>query len=149
MPYTVVVGTDGSPEAERAVMVAADLARTYDDAMVHVVAAIDAVPIEIPVAMLATVEDEWERAANDAGNHALERAASLVRDRGVAVSTHVMRGGPASCLQHKCQDVGADLLVVGKHGTRWDRNFLVGSTAERCVRHAPCSVLVVTPEPPR
>jgi universal stress protein A len=37
---------------------------------------------------------------------------------------------------------GADLIVLGSHGRRGLRRFLLGSVAESTVRHAPCSVLV-------
>lgn len=38
-----------------------------------------------------------------------------------------------------------DLCVMGSHGRRGWRRFLLGSTAELTVRHAPCSVLVTRP----
>lgn len=37
---------------------------------------------------------------------------------------------------------GYDLVVIGSHGRRGLRRFLLGSVAETVVRHAPCSVLV-------
>jgi nucleotide-binding universal stress UspA family protein len=36
-----------------------------------------------------------------------------------------------------------DLVVMGSHGRRGFRRFILGSVAETVVRHAPCSVLVV------
>ena len=36
-----------------------------------------------------------------------------------------------------------DLVIMGTHGYRGFRRFLLGSVAEATVRHAPCSVLVV------
>jgi nucleotide-binding universal stress UspA family protein len=41
----------------------------------------------------------------------------------------------------------ADLIVVGTQGMSGVAKFLMGSTAERVCRHAPCSVLVVRHEP--
>jgi universal stress protein A len=37
----------------------------------------------------------------------------------------------------------ADLIVISTHGYTGLKHVLLGSTAERVVRHAPCSVLVV------
>jgi nucleotide-binding universal stress UspA family protein len=144
MSYTIVVGTDGSPAAEHAVMAAADLAAAHADSTVHVVTAVDTVPIEIPVSLLPMVADDWARATKEVSNTAIERTKELMSERGVSVTTHILSGEPAKCLQQVCEDTGADLLVVGKHGSRRSRHFLIGSTAERCVRHATCSVLVVT-----
>jgi universal stress protein A len=36
-----------------------------------------------------------------------------------------------------------DLIVIATHGWTGLRHIVVGSTAERVVRHAPCAVLVV------
>ena len=38
---------------------------------------------------------------------------------------------------------GADLVVTGTHGRTGVSRLLIGSVAERVLRHAPCSVLVV------
>ena len=40
-----------------------------------------------------------------------------------------------------------DMLVVGTHGLTGLRRLLIGSIAERMVRHAPCSVLVARADP--
>ena len=39
--------------------------------------------------------------------------------------------------------MAADLIVVGTHGFKGVENPLMGSTAERVVRHASCPVLIV------
>jgi len=42
--------------------------------------------------------------------------------------------------------LNADLIVIGRHGDKgMFEHMMLGSTAERVVRHAPCSVLVVMP----
>jgi nucleotide-binding universal stress UspA family protein len=40
----------------------------------------------------------------------------------------------------------ADLIVIASHGYKGLRRFVLGSTAERVVRHAHCPVLVVKPK---
>ena len=39
----------------------------------------------------------------------------------------------------------ADLIVLGSHGSRGVRRFLLGSVSENVARHATCSVLIVKP----
>jgi nucleotide-binding universal stress UspA family protein len=45
----------------------------------------------------------------------------------------------------RAQQWQADLLVVGSHGHTGLKHWLLGSVAERVVRHAPCPVLVARP----
>ena len=52
---------------------------------------------------------------------------------------------PAYGIQEKDEVNGLDLIVMGSHGRRGVRRWLLGSVAEVTVRHAPCSVLVVHP----
>jgi len=55
-----------------------------------------------------------------------------------------MRVGHAGqVLPHYALEVGADLLIIGHsgHSGIWGR--LLGTTADKVVDHAPCSVLVV------
>lgn len=48
-------------------------------------------------------------------------------------------------LQH-VENVGATLVVLGTRGKTGLREFLVGTTAEKIVQHAPCSILAVKPD---
>ncbi len=44
------------------------------------------------------------------------------------------------------RDLPADLIVMGRHGHRGAmEHLLIGSVAERVVRHAPCTVMVTRP----
>lgn len=49
---------------------------------------------------------------------------------------------PSTGIQHHVEDGGHDLVVMGSHGRRGFRRWVLGSVAELVVRHAPCSVLV-------
>ena len=59
------------------------------------------------------------------------------------VSFHSVESSPAAGLDDWARTRGADLIVVGSHGHRGLRRWLIGSVAEATVRHAPCSVAVV------
>ncbi|HVT61101.1 MAG TPA: universal stress protein [Thermoanaerobaculia bacterium] len=50
---------------------------------------------------------------------------------------------PAAEILRLADDLEPDLLVLGTHGRRGLRRLLVGSVAERVLRHSTCSVLVV------
>jgi nucleotide-binding universal stress UspA family protein len=54
-----------------------------------------------------------------------------------------LEGDPAEEIVHYCADAGIDLLVMGTHGRTGLERLLMGSTAEKVMRDASCSVLVV------
>jgi nucleotide-binding universal stress UspA family protein len=62
---------------------------------------------------------------------------------GRAVNATVLPGSPADEIVRFARERGPDLLVLGTHGRRGVERLLLGSVAERVVREAPCSVLVV------
>jgi len=58
--------------------------------------------------------------------------------------THVLlEGDPASEIVRYGRDAGIDLIVMGTHGRTGVERLLMGSVAEKVLRDAPCSVLVV------
>ncbi len=52
-------------------------------------------------------------------------------------------GPPTSVLVERLKENPPDLLVLGTHGRRGFRRFVLGSVAETTVRYAPCTTLVV------
>ncbi len=59
------------------------------------------------------------------------------------VDTLVLAGGPYHQICEAAKTLEADLIVTATHGHTGLKHFLLGSTAERIVRHAPCPVLAV------
>lgn len=57
---------------------------------------------------------------------------------------HALREGDAAAeIVKYAADMGADVIVLGTHGRTGVDRLVLGSVAERVVRDAPCSVLVV------
>lgn len=60
-------------------------------------------------------------------------------------SLQIRVGRPYDQICELASEIQADLIVLSTHGrTGWER-ALLGSTAERVIRHAPCPVLVARP----
>jgi universal stress protein A len=56
----------------------------------------------------------------------------------------IVRSGVAHVqITEMAEKLGADLIVIATHGNTGLKHVLLGSTAERVVRHAHCPVLVV------
>ena len=58
-------------------------------------------------------------------------------------SLQVTMGVPFVEIVRCAREAEADLIVMGSHGRTGIEHLLIGSVAERVVRKAPCSVLVV------
>lgn len=63
--------------------------------------------------------------------------------RTVPIDAKVIMGEPFSDICRVAEEEKVDLLVMGSHGRTGMRQVLLGSVAERVLRHAPCPVLVV------
>ena len=137
----IVVGTDFSAIADRAVDHAIDLAK-QTGASVTLVHAYELPIYSLPDGLVVATPGV-AKAITDAGMAGLAKAVEARKDRGVALG-HVLRMGPAAEeLNGVAAEENADLIVVGTHGRRGFSRFLIGSVAERTVRIATRPVLVV------
>ena len=145
---TIVVGTDGTESATKAVLEAADIAVANEQAVLHIVsvqkpmAASAIASAEMAVAAPVGAELEWEEEARKALEAALGEAAGRAGRPGLNVETHARFGAPAEVLCDFAAHIGADLIVVGNRGMQGGRRFL-GSVPNTVSHHAPCSVLIV------
>ncbi len=75
----------------------------------------------------------------------LEDATLRLRQRApnVQITPHLLQGTPADTIAEFARDSGAHLIVIGTHGRRGFRRFLLGSVAERVVRISSVPVLTV------
>ena len=89
----------------------------------------------------------WLEGAREMEAHAersLARLAAVMRRAGATVRTQQFIGRPGTMIVRLAEKVKPQLLVVGTQRLRGVRRFLLGSVAERVLRHAPCPVLVAT-----
>ena len=140
---TVVVGYDGSTDADLAVEAAADQADP--DGKVHVVTASHPVSTARLVQELQDLPEEYRYVYDhDAAERARQHAALLrLRGRGVDGVGHVLPDDPATAILDVARREAADLVVVGSRGLGGMRRFLRGSVSSRIAAHAPMSVLIV------
>ncbi len=72
-----------------------------------------------------------------------ERIGETVEQLGLdGAVVEIREGLPAEQLERVASEYGADLIVVGPHAERPGVWRLIGGTAQRVARHAPCPVLV-------
>lgn len=61
----------------------------------------------------------------------------------VAIKTHLRIGNPYHNIKDYVNDENVDLIVMGTKGSSGLEEFLIGSNAEKVVRHAKCPVLTI------
>jgi universal stress protein A len=135
----ILVATDFSPGADAAWRCAVDLARDLD-AEVHLVH----VAMPMPAGTPRKGRQDYDSAVALAQRQLEERAAAATALAG-RVKTILRRGEPGEVLAAMAHDENIDLLVVGTHQHHRAGDILVGSVAERLIRLAPCTVVVVKP----
>lgn len=143
LPRNILVATDFSEHADYALEYAAALAAALN-ATVHLVHAITVAPMGVPdigVAYSAVTIDSTTKLAQSA----LESRAARYRDRVALGPLRLEVGDARDVIDRAAEQIGADLIIMGTHGRRGIRRFLLGSVAESVVRTAPCPVLTIRP----
>jgi len=136
MYRNVLVPTDGSEAAERAVEQAFEIADRFD-ATVHVLFVVD-VDENYPLDVSTDPITEGLRAEG-------ERLTAEIVDRapeGINAVAAVEDGSPHERILEYAEEHDVGLIVMGTHGRRGLEKFLLGSVTERVTRTADCSVLV-------
>jgi nucleotide-binding universal stress UspA family protein len=83
----------------------------------------------------------------DDAQKGLEATMADARALGVKrVNIKLLTGVPWAEITQMIDNQGYDLAVVGTHGRTGISRIMLGSVAEKIVRHAPCSVLAVRPD---
>lgn len=133
----VVVGVDGSSNAQRALAVAADLARAVDAdlAVFHALGLMTV--IEGRHVPSEGHRDDIERLLRTEWCHALQGDPSL-RWR-----AEIVYGSPADVLLNLGRDLDASFVVVGSRGVGDEQ--ALGSTSHHVVHHCDRPVVVVPP----
>ncbi len=61
------------------------------------------------------------------------------------IHRHVLEGSAATEIVKYAKENNVDTIIMGTHGRTGLTHILLGSVAERVMRHAPCNVIVVRP----
>ena len=142
MNDAIVVGTDGSETAARAVERAAALATGLGCPM-HVVSAYEPVSdTELRRERAAAHDERVAFHRQEEVDEVLERVAEQLNGN-LDVHYHARVGDPARAILDVARDAGAQLIVVGNRGMAGARRFLLGSVPNTVSHHAHCDVMIV------
>ena len=151
LPEKMLVAADGSGSGERALEMAAEVARATDSELhlLHVVQLPSPGPERWDVAinyipeageLVARNIEELERNARSF----VEQRADRIRDEGgPVVEGHIASGRPSKEVVRLAEDLGVGLVFTGSRGLGGVRRALLGNVSGSVVHHAHCSVMVV------
>ena len=137
----ILLATDGSPSAAKAVAEAVDLAGATGWPLTIVTA------WHVPVTGFAyeplVAVPEVEDVVRDRAREALDAAVATARAAGLEPEALLAEGMPADEVCALATEREATLIVIGSHGWSGVRRLLFGSVSAAVLHHAPCPVLVV------
>lgn len=140
----VVVGTDGSATAEKAVEHAAQVAKTFGARLTIVTAYVHDALKEARKSEPLPYELQWmAKDVNEAEARA-RRGKALAKKLGLT-DVRVVTGtaDPAMALIEAAEASGGDLIVTGNRGITQGARALKGNVPNKVSHHAPCDVLIV------
>ncbi len=133
----ILVATDGSANARRAVEQAAgvaSMASSNEVVLLHVCSACNA--------DLDPAQKHLEIAEN-----IVKEGSRILEEAGVPVRSVVEEGYPPEAIGSAITDIATreevDLIVIGSRGLTEFKGMLLGSVSNKVVHNAPCPVLVV------
>jgi universal stress protein A len=141
-PRRIVVPIDFSELAEAALQRAATIARKFDGQLMLVNAVEPIIqPVEFAIVPADLQDINVRQLATH--RHRLEALQKRLTEDGLRCRVEAKLGRPWQIVVDTAKRWKADLIVIPTHGRTGAKHFLLGSTAERVVQHASCSVLVV------
>jgi nucleotide-binding universal stress UspA family protein len=137
----ILVATDGSACADRAIDMSADLAKATSGRLLIVTVGNST---GADVRKLAEAEGGLAEALELVSSQTLQRARERALARGArSVEIRVAWGDPAESIIEMAQTCHAETIVVGRRGRGRLSGLLLGSVSQKLVTLAPCPVVVV------
>jgi nucleotide-binding universal stress UspA family protein len=140
---TIVLGTDGSETAAKALETAITIAK-QNRSVLHIVNAYRSSSGSGPVVLVGAavpLDDALEHAVGaEASERLLADVATTASAAGLDVRTHSVNAAPDDAVIQLASDLGADLIVVGNKGME---KRVFGSVPNSIAHKAPCDLLVV------
>ncbi len=136
----ILLATDFSPASENAFYCAVSLAKRHQSTvfLTHVL------PTDAAIAAGAAWPELADAMQHNAEN-SMAQLEAIEEMKSVPHITIIQSGDPWVVMAEVVAEKNIDLIVIGTHGHGGVKKLLLGSTAERVVRHAGCPVLTVGP----
>jgi nucleotide-binding universal stress UspA family protein len=143
----ILIATDGSEYADHALdfMLRFPFPRDSKMTVLSVVGDIPMLPAELDALNEAQIESlkQANKRLKEEAEELVEREVRRLREDGWPGETMMRSGKPVEEILRAAEEIDADLIVLGSHGARMAKRFLLGSVSDRVLEYASCSVLIV------
>jgi nucleotide-binding universal stress UspA family protein len=143
--HRILVATDGSPLAEQAARMAVELARRTEAELV-VLCVVPSYTMDQFLGARTSLPNEVariEQAGELTGRRATAQVRQWAEDAGVPVKEVVQQSDHvAETIEACARKFGCDLIVIGSHGYRGVRQWLLGSETQKILSLSHVAVLV-------
>jgi nucleotide-binding universal stress UspA family protein len=143
MYKNVLIPTDGSELAERAVRHGIDLSKAIGAKVTVLTVSVPFHILTIDSKMVEDTRTTYKRRMEDYAAKTLGAVASAARDAGVTCETvHVEHEHPYQAIIEIARSKGCDLIVMASHGRRGVSAIVLGSETVKVLTHSKIPVLV-------
>ena len=90
--------------------------------------------------------EEMEKAGRESAEQAVNKAVDVLRKShggSIELTAEIRDGHAKDAILDEAEKWGADLIIVGSHGYRGFKRFMLGSVSHAVATHAKCSVEIV------
>ncbi len=144
---TILVPTDFSADAEKALSTATELAKLFGARIVVLHAYHVDIPVVSPMAGGYALPQGFYEDLRSQATAQVEKLAKEAADDGIEATGIALQDPAAVAIAAQAESLPADLIVMGTRGLTGLKHVVLGSVAERVVRTAPCPVLTVKAAP--
>ncbi len=140
---TVVIPIDFSSTMDKVIEYATSVADQFA-AKIHFLYVVD----DFKGYEMLLTHPSFTELTRDLRNKSEERMAGLVEDYskvGGGATGAVKTGDPAEEIVAYAKGIKADMIIIGTHGVKGFEKLIIGSTADKVVKNAPCPVLTFNP----
>lgn len=145
----ILVPLDGSSRAERALPVAARLARASGGSMVLLQVVNPPMDYGMSLVQPSMLTERDIAASLTQATHYLAGLAQSDELEGIGIQVEALSGAAVPTLFTYAQSCGADLIVLCSHGYTGFKRWVLGSVADHLSRHAPVPVLILRESGPQ
>lgn len=149
MVEAILVPTDGSEHAAKAVKLAADLAQKYGARMIALHVMSPSLGRRIPEEMRSYARNENIEATEreileTVGQQILRSADAAAREEGLEqIDTMLEYGDVPATVLSVAETQSADFIVMGSRGLGDMKGLLLGSVSHKVTAHSPCTCITV------